>query len=86
MHIRTYTYSEGETQKAIKYSNEEITVNWKPELCKHSGRCVHGLSGVFNVNAHPWVNIDGASADEIKRPVEKCPTGALSYKLHVIGK
>ena len=61
------------------YSNGEITVIWKPGVCIHSGKCVQGLSEVFNVSARPWINIDGASTDRIIKQVEQCPSGALSY-------
>lgn len=66
-----------ESQKT--YSNGEITVIWKPGVCIHSGKCVQGLSEVFNVSARPWINIDGASTDRIIKQVEQCPSGALSY-------
>ena len=76
--VRTFTYNDSSTEKQIKYPNEEITVVWKPEFCKHSGRCVTQLPGVFNLQAHPWVNMQGASSEEIIAQVNKCPTGALS--------
>jgi uncharacterized Fe-S cluster protein YjdI len=61
------------------YTNGEITVVWKPGVCIHSGKCVHGLGEVFNVNARPWVNMDGATSGRIIQQVEQCPSGALSY-------
>jgi putative redox protein len=78
INVRTFTYNDSNTEKQIKYPNEEITVVWKPEFCKHSGRCVTQLPGVFNLQAHPWVNMQGASSEEIIAQVNKCPTGALS--------
>ena len=76
--VRTFTYNDSETEKHIKYPNNDIAVVWKPEFCKHSGRCVTQLPGVFNLQAHPWVNMQGASSEEIVAQVNKCPTGALS--------
>jgi len=76
--VRTFTYNDSENQKHINYPNEDITVVWKPEVCKHSGRCVTQLPGVFNLQAHPWINMQGAGSDEIVEQVNKCPTGALS--------
>jgi uncharacterized Fe-S cluster protein YjdI len=62
-----------------QYSNGEITVVWQPEVCIHSKLCWKGLLNVFNPQKRPWVNIDGASTEEIREQVSKCPSGALSY-------
>lgn len=78
--IRTFTYRPEPIEKEIHYSNDDITVTWKGQWCKHSGRCIFGLPEVFDVNAHPWINMQGASTDEIIQQVNLCPTGALSYK------
>lgn len=77
--VRTYAYNEAETAKHINYANGDITVVWKPDVCKHSGRCVTGLPSVFNLNKRPWTNMEGATTAAIINQVQKCPTGALSY-------
>jgi uncharacterized Fe-S cluster protein YjdI len=59
-----------------QYSNGEITVVWQPEVCIHSKLCWKGLRNVFNPQKRPWVNIDGASTEEIREQVSKCPSGA----------
>ncbi len=61
------------------YECEEIVVHWESAKCIHSGNCVRGLATVFNLKKHPWINVDGASADEIADQVDRCPSGALSY-------
>jgi putative redox protein len=76
--VRTFTFNDSETEKQIKYSNNDITVVWQPEVCKHSGRCVTQLPSVFNLQKHPWVNVHGATSAEIIDQVNKCPTGALT--------
>ena len=65
--------------KEKSFSNNEITVYWKPSLCIHSAICLHGLPNVFNLNAKPWINIYGAPNIDIINVVNKCPSGALSY-------
>jgi uncharacterized Fe-S cluster protein YjdI len=62
-----------------QYTNGEITVVWQPEVCIHSKLCWKGLLNVFNPQKKPWVNMDGASTEEIRDQVSKCPSGALSY-------
>lgn len=66
-------------EKTKKYSHEDVTVLWKPDLCIHSTKCWKGLIQVFNPRARPWINMEGAPVDRIIQQVEKCPSGALSY-------
>jgi uncharacterized Fe-S cluster protein YjdI len=62
------------------YSNGEIVVHWKPDICVHSGNCARQLLQVFNPRVKPWINIDGGRTDEIIRAVDGCPSGALSWE------
>jgi uncharacterized Fe-S cluster protein YjdI len=66
-------------QKTFKYTNNEVTVVWKPDQCIHSAICWTGLKEVFNPTKRPWVNIEGAATDRIIEQVQRCPSGALSY-------
>jgi uncharacterized Fe-S cluster protein YjdI len=65
-----------------KYTNGEVTILWKPDLCIHSGNCFRGLGEVFNPQVRPWVNPMGASTERIINQVKKCPSGALSYYMN----
>lgn len=61
------------------YTNNEVTIVWKPEACIHSRICWTGLIEVFNPRHRPWVNMSGAGTQTIIDQVKKCPSGALSY-------
>lgn len=61
------------------YTNGEITVVWKPEMCIHSTRCWKGLLNVFDPRKHPWIDMQGADTDSIIVQVMQCPSGALSF-------
>lgn len=63
-----------------EYTNGEITILWKPELCIHSGVCVKTLPQVYNPKERPWIKIDNASSNELINQVRKCPSKALSIK------
>lgn len=80
--VRTFVYHEEPAEKTLKYSNEDITVLWRPELCKHSGRCVTQLPQVFNLKTRPWINAHGADSQTIIDQVNRCPTGALAIEYH----
>ena len=62
-----------------QYSNGEITVEWRPDLCIHSTKCWKGLVSVFNPRARPWIKMDGSDTQQIIAQVCKCPSGALDY-------
>ena len=62
-----------------EYSNGEITVVWKPKLCFHAGECVKGLPDVFDPNKKPWIAPENGSTQDLKRTIDKCPSGALTY-------
>ncbi len=63
------------------YETPEITVTFDPERCIHSGICVRGLPGVFDVRRKRWVRPEAAGADEVEAQVRRCPSGALqSYR------
>ncbi|MFN0173485.1 MAG: (4Fe-4S)-binding protein [Saprospiraceae bacterium] len=62
-----------------KYTNGEITVVWKPEVCTHSRLCWTQLGAVFDPRSRPWINMDGADTERIIEQVSKCPSGALSF-------
>lgn len=66
--------------KERRYSNEDITVTWRPSKCIHVTTCYRELIEVFNPRKRPWVNMKGASTEEIIRVVDLCPTDALTYE------
>jgi uncharacterized Fe-S cluster protein YjdI len=63
------------------YETPEITVTFDPKVCIHSGVCVRGLPAVFDVKRKRWVQPELASAADVAAQVERCPSGALQYRL-----
>jgi len=72
-------------QKTHKYSNGEVTIVWKPEICIHSGNCARGLPDVFKPSERPWINAESTTTEKIIGQVRKCPSGALSFFMNMEG-
>lgn len=62
-----------------KYSNEEITVVWKPDVCIHSTKCWKGLLEVFDPRRSPWIVMENSTTERIIEQIGLCPSGALTY-------
>ncbi len=67
-----------------EYTNGEITVVWKPDVCIHSGNCAKNLPEVFKPPERPWIQVENTSSEEIMKAIDKCPSGALSYRKNEI--
>ena len=65
-----------------EYNTGEITILWKPKTCIHAVVCVKMLPNVYNPKDRPWIKAENATDEELKNQIEKCPSGALSYKLN----
>lgn len=63
------------------YASDDLIIHWNPDLCMHDSNCYTNLLSVFNPDKRPWVNMNGASLDEIIRTINHCPSGALRYSL-----
>lgn len=65
-----------------EYTNNEITVVWKPKSCIHAAECVKALPKVYRPEEKPWLQIENATTDELKSQIRKCPSGALSFYMN----
>lgn len=62
------------------YETDEVRVLWDATRCTHVATCLNALPEVFDVRRRPWIDVSGASAQEIAETVQLCPTGALRYE------
>lgn len=69
-----------ENNQQKEYTNGEVTVVWKQHLCAHSANCVKNLASVFKPRERPWIQPENATTYEIKKAIDTCPSGALSYR------
>jgi uncharacterized Fe-S cluster protein YjdI len=63
-----------------EYEGNGLRVIWDASRCIHVANCLRALPEVFDVEARPWVDIEGADPDQIATAVRTCPTGALRYQ------
>ena len=68
--------------KIKEYTNGEVTVIWKPELCKHAGICVKTLPEVYNPNEKPWIKAENGTTQALIDQINQCPSGALTYRMN----
>ena len=65
-----------------EYTNGDVTIVWKPNLCIHSAICVNGLGEVFQPKEKPWIKVNAAPTVALVNQVKACPSGALSYYMN----
>lgn len=70
-----------EAKKVQVQENEQIKVQFDPNICQHAAKCVKGLPEVFNPEKRPWIAVNEASAQQIAEVIDRCPSGALTYEL-----
>jgi uncharacterized Fe-S cluster protein YjdI len=63
------------------YETPGITVTFDPARCTHSGNCVRGLPAVFDTRRQRWIRPELADPAAVAAQVDRCPSGALKYKL-----
>lgn len=64
------------------YRTEQMTVEWRPSLCIHSGICARGLPAVFSPRRRPWIVLGDTDVDVVDAQVKRCPSGALRFIRH----
>lgn len=62
------------------YKADGITIVWKPALCIHAGVCWQTLPQVFRPAERPWVHPEFATTEQLVAMIDRCPSGALSYR------
>ena len=73
--------ADGKNDRRESYAGKHITIHDNRQLCAHAGFCTDRLASVFRMGSEPWIDPDGAAAQEIVATIRKCPSGALSYSI-----
>lgn len=68
------------TTQDRRYEGKNVDITYNLKRCIHAKVCVNRLSEVFDVDKRPWIDADGASADDVANVIQLCPSGALHYE------
>jgi CDGSH-type Zn-finger protein/uncharacterized Fe-S cluster protein YjdI len=67
-------------KEVFDYPGKEIDVQWDGRLCIHIGECGNAQGDLFVGGRDPWCIPDTSTKTEVREIVERCPSGALSYR------
>jgi glutamate synthase domain-containing protein 2/CDGSH-type Zn-finger protein len=73
--------TDGEWDKRVDYDGRDITVHDNRGICSHAAFCTKNLAAVWRSDKEPWIDPDGAPAEETVNVIRTCPSGALSYTI-----
>src|SRR5688572_27779822 len=73
--------SEDQAPSGKAYPAENVTVWFDVTRCRHFAECVRGLNDVFQPGRRPWIRPDLGDPSDVGRVVQRCPTGALHYRV-----
>ena len=66
--------------KVFEYRGGAVDVQWDGRLCIHIGECGNAKGDLFVGGRDPWCVPDACSVAEVRDVVERCPSGALTYR------
>lgn len=67
-------------KKVFEYPGAAIDVQWDGRLCIHVGECGTAKGDLFVGGREPWCVPDACAKAEVREVVERCPSGALTYR------
>lgn len=67
-------------KEVVAYPGSEIDVQWDARLCIHVGECGTAAGELFVGGREPWCIPDKSSKAEVREIIERCPSGALTYR------
>lgn len=67
-------------KKVFDFPGTEIDVQWDGRLCIHIAECGNAAGELFEGGRDPWCIPDNCANPDVREVVERCPTGALTYR------
>ncbi len=74
--------TDGSLDRRMDYKSKDgrITIHDNRGICSHAGYCTSCGPRVWKTGVEPWIDPDGSPVKKIIEVIEKCPSGALSYR------
>lgn len=69
------------SRRIITFDGTAVDVTWNGSLCIHVGECGRAKGDLFVSGRDPWCTPDAHTVEEVVEIIERCPTGALSYRI-----
>jgi len=67
-------------EQVFEFPGDEIDVQWDGRLCIHIGECGSAAGELFVGGREPWCIPDTCTKAEVREIIERCPSGALTYR------
>jgi CDGSH-type Zn-finger protein/uncharacterized Fe-S cluster protein YjdI len=67
-------------KKVHKFDGDKVEVAWDGRLCIHVQECTRANGGLFASGRDPWGQPDRGKPEQVAKVVQRCPTGALTYR------
>ena len=67
-------------KKVYDFPGTDIDVQWDGRLCIHIAECGNSADDLFESGRDPWCIPDKCSKAGVREVVERCPSGALTYR------
>lgn len=68
-------------KQKFQFTGDLVDVDWDGRLCIHIAECGQSEGDVFVGGRQPWCMPDVAAVEDVADIVERCPSGALSYRI-----
>ena len=67
-------------KQVVNFPGYEIEVQWDRRLCIHIGECGNAEGELFEAGREPWCLPDSCAKGDVREIIERCPSGALTYR------
>jgi len=64
-----------------RYDGKDINIIFNRSICSGAGNCVRNFPKIYKNASENWIFPDKDSVEQVKKSIQSCPSGALSYEI-----